>query len=79
MCVDEGLKEEGWGVTGIYVITYQMKQEGCVNQRVNTQLDKSVHPVSACGFRRPLYHTPSANFVFWPVECTATSALWPIW
>lgn len=32
----------GWrrgGVTVIYVITYQMKQEGCVNQRVNTQLD----------------------------------------
>lgn len=41
MCVDEVLEEE-WerGVTVIYVITYQMKQEGCVNQRVNTQLDK---------------------------------------
>lgn len=38
----------GGGVTVIYVITYQMKQEGCVNQRVNTQLDKSIHPLSMC-------------------------------
>lgn len=47
MCVDEGLGEGG-GITVIYVITYQMKQEGCVNQRVNTQLDKSIHPLSMC-------------------------------
>lgn len=46
--VDEGLEEGGRGVTVIYVITYQMKQEGCVNQRVNTQLDKSIHPLSMC-------------------------------
>lgn len=34
--------KKGWGVTVIYVVTYQMKQEGCVNQRVNTQLDISI-------------------------------------
>lgn len=44
--VNEGLEEGGRGVTVIYVITYQMKQEGCVNQRVNTQLDNSIHPLS---------------------------------
>lgn len=43
----DGLEEKG-GVTFIYVVTYQMKQEGCVNQRVNTQLDKSIHPVCEC-------------------------------
>lgn len=51
--MDEVLEEE-WerGVTVIYVITYQMKHEGCVNQRVNTQLDKWIYPV---------------NFYFWCV------------
>lgn len=48
VCVDEVLEERGRDVTVIYVITYQMKQEGCVNQRVNTQLDKSTQPLSTC-------------------------------
>ena len=65
MRVDEGLEEErGEGVTVIYVVTYQMKQEGCVNQRVNTQLDRSIHPLSMCASACTSPHTISCDYIF---------------